>query len=39
VPIAAVRTLEEAAQAHERIEKGHVHGRIVLEIRKAKAAF
>jgi NADPH:quinone reductase len=34
VPIAAVRTLEEAAQAHERIEKGHVHGRIVLQIRK-----
>jgi NADPH2:quinone reductase len=36
VAIAAVRTLEEAAQAHERIEKGHVHGRIVLQIRKAR---
>jgi NADPH:quinone reductase-like Zn-dependent oxidoreductase len=33
VPIAAVRPLEEAAKAHERIEKGHVLGRIVLQIR------
>jgi NADPH:quinone reductase-like Zn-dependent oxidoreductase len=33
IPIAAVRTLEEAAQAHERIEKGHILGRIVLQIR------
>jgi NADPH:quinone reductase-like Zn-dependent oxidoreductase len=38
VPIAAVRRLEEAAQAHERIEKGQVHGRIALQIRKARAA-
>jgi NADPH:quinone reductase-like Zn-dependent oxidoreductase len=36
VPIAAVRRLEEAAQAHERIEKGHVHGRIALQIRRSR---
>jgi NADPH2:quinone reductase len=36
VPIAAVRPLAEAAQAHERIEKGHVLGRIVLQIRSAR---
>ncbi|TAK00956.1 MAG: NADP-dependent oxidoreductase [Candidatus Manganitrophaceae bacterium] len=33
VPIAAVYPLEQAAQAHERIEKGHVLGRIALQIR------
>jgi len=33
VPIAAVHTLEEAAQAHARIEKGQILGRIVLQIR------
>lgn len=36
VPIAATRKFEEAAQAHERLEKGHVLGRIVLQIRSAK---
>ena len=36
VPIASVRPLAEAAQAHERIEKGHVLGRIVLQIRSTK---
>lgn len=34
VPIAAVFPLEEAAKAHERIEGGHVLGRIVLQIRR-----
>jgi NADPH:quinone reductase-like Zn-dependent oxidoreductase len=34
VPIAAVFPLEEAAKAHERIERGHVLGRIVLQIRR-----
>jgi NADPH:quinone reductase len=33
VPIAQVCPLENAAEAHERIEKGHVLGRIVLQIR------
>jgi NADPH:quinone reductase-like Zn-dependent oxidoreductase len=33
VPIAAVYPLAQAARAHERIEKGHVLGRIVLRIR------
>jgi D-arabinose 1-dehydrogenase-like Zn-dependent alcohol dehydrogenase len=33
VPIAAVHTIEEAAQAHARIEKGQILGRIVLQIR------
>lgn len=33
VPIAAVFPIERAAKAHERIEKGHVLGRIVLRIR------
>jgi NADPH:quinone reductase-like Zn-dependent oxidoreductase len=38
VPIAAARPLHKAAEAHERIEKGHVLGRIVLQIRgKTKA--
>jgi len=36
VPIAAIHPLEEAAEAHERIERGHVLGRIVLQIRKDK---
>ncbi|SPE59964.1 Alcohol dehydrogenase zinc-binding domain protein (fragment) [Verrucomicrobia bacterium] len=36
VPIEGVRPLEEASQAHERIEKGHVIGRLVLKIRKEK---
>lgn len=36
VPIAAVRSLDEAAEAHERLEKGHVAGRIVLQIRGDK---
>ena len=34
VPIAALFPLEHAAKAHERIERGHVLGRIVLEIRR-----
>jgi NADPH:quinone reductase-like Zn-dependent oxidoreductase len=33
VPIAAAYPLEEAAKAHERIEQGHVLGKIVLRIR------
>jgi NADPH:quinone reductase-like Zn-dependent oxidoreductase len=32
VPIAAIFPLEQAAQAHQRIEQGHVLGRIVLRI-------
>jgi NADPH:quinone reductase len=34
VPIAAVYPLSEAAKAHERIEQGHVLGRIVLQIER-----
>jgi len=34
VPIAAVFSLEDAAKAHERLERGHVLGRIVLQIRR-----
>lgn len=37
VPIAAVYPLAQAAKAHERLEKGHVLGRIVLQIRRGKA--
>lgn len=33
VPIAAVCPLEEADKAHERLERGHILGRIVLQIR------
>lgn len=33
VPIAAVFPLAQAAKAHERLERGHVLGRIVLRIR------
>jgi NADPH:quinone reductase-like Zn-dependent oxidoreductase len=33
VPLAAVFPLEQAARAHERIEQGHVVGRIALRIR------
>ena len=36
VPLAAIHSLEEAAKAHERIERGHVLGRILLQIRKDK---
>jgi NADPH:quinone reductase-like Zn-dependent oxidoreductase len=36
VPLAAVFPLEEAANAHQRIERGHVLGRIVLQIRRGK---
>ena len=32
IPIAEVFTLEDAAKAHERLERGHVLGRIVLRI-------
>jgi NADPH:quinone reductase-like Zn-dependent oxidoreductase len=34
VPIQAVYPLEQAAQAHERLEQGHVLGRIVLQMRE-----
>ena len=34
VPIAAVYPLSQAAKAHERIKRGHVLGRIVLQIRR-----
>jgi len=34
VPIAATYPLAQAAKAHERLEKGHVLGRIVLRIRR-----
>jgi len=33
VPIAASYSLARASQAHARIERGHVVGRIVLKIR------
>jgi NADPH:quinone reductase len=33
VPVAAVYPLAQAAKAHQRLEKGHVLGRIVLEIK------
>ena len=36
VPLEGVRPLQEADKAHERIERGHAIGRIVLRIRKAK---
>ena len=32
IPIAEVFRLEDAARAHERLERGHVLGKIVLEI-------
>ena len=35
IPIAEIFELEEAARAHERLEKGHVFGKIVLRIRAA----
>jgi NADPH:quinone reductase len=37
VPIAAVYPLSQAARAHERLEHGHVIGRIVLRMRRAVA--
>jgi NADPH:quinone reductase-like Zn-dependent oxidoreductase len=33
VPLAATYPLDEAAQAHQRLERGHLLGRIVLRIR------
>lgn len=36
VPVAAVYPLAQAAKAHERIKKGHVLGRIALQIRRGK---
>lgn len=36
VPIAAVFPLAQAAKAHERLEQGHVLGRIVLRIGRGK---
>ena len=35
VPIAAVYSLSQAARAHERLEHGHIIGRIVLRVRRA----
>jgi D-arabinose 1-dehydrogenase-like Zn-dependent alcohol dehydrogenase len=37
VPIEAVYPLERAAEAHARVEQGHVLGRIVLQIRDEAA--
>lgn len=37
VPIAAVYPLSQAARAHERLEHGHVLGRIVLRMRRSVA--
>jgi NADPH2:quinone reductase len=37
VPIAAVYPLSQAAKAHERIKRGHVLGRIVLQIRRGNS--
>jgi NADPH:quinone reductase-like Zn-dependent oxidoreductase len=37
-PIAAVFSLEQAAKAHARVEKGHLFGRIALRIRSDKRA-
>jgi NADPH:quinone reductase-like Zn-dependent oxidoreductase len=34
VPIAATYSLAQAARAHQRIERGHILGRIVLRIRR-----
>jgi NADPH:quinone reductase-like Zn-dependent oxidoreductase len=36
VPIAATYPLAQAAKAHERLEQGHVLGRVVLQIRRGK---
>lgn len=36
VPIAAVFPLEEVAGAHERVESGHVLGRVVLDVGRAR---
>ncbi len=36
VPIAAEVPLEQAAKAHERLQKGHVLGRIVLRVRQGR---
>lgn len=36
VPIAAVYPLAQAAKAHERLERGHILGRIVLQIRRGE---
>lgn len=36
VPIAAIYPLAQAAKAHERIQQGHVLGRVVLQIRDDK---
>ena len=37
VPIAAEFPLAQAAKAHQRLERGHILGRIVLRIRRSKA--
>ena len=37
VPIAAVYPLSQAAKAHERIKRGHVLGRIVIQIRRGNS--
>ena len=36
VPIAAVYPLAQAAKAHQRLQRGHILGRIVLQIRRGK---
>lgn len=36
VPIAVIRPLDEADKAHEHLKKGHVLGRVVLQIRSDK---
>jgi D-arabinose 1-dehydrogenase-like Zn-dependent alcohol dehydrogenase len=36
VPIAATYSLAQAAKAHARLERGHVLGRIVLQIRRTQ---
>jgi NADPH:quinone reductase-like Zn-dependent oxidoreductase len=37
VPIAKTYPLAQAAKAHERLEQGHILGRIVLQIRREKS--
>jgi len=37
VPLAAAYPLAQAAKAHKRLEKGHVIGRIVLQIRRGES--
>lgn len=39
VPIEAVYPLDRAAEAHARVERGHVLGRVVLQVREDDAGF